>query len=204
MSSLFLRDETGIGDHIDVSVMECLASILEGALLKYKYDGTVRERCGPRHPTVYPSTILPCRDGWVHVDAGADWDTFCRFVDIPELLKFEPDQLRQQADEIDELLKHWLADLTKEEVFHRAQEWRLPFTKVMEIEEIPTDPHLTSRKFFSLIDGIPFPNAPFKLADFQPAFTKAPEPGEHNEEIYCDLLGYSTDDLSQLRGMGVI
>ncbi|PIU54927.1 MAG: hypothetical protein COS88_06115, partial [Chloroflexi bacterium CG07_land_8_20_14_0_80_51_10] len=83
MTALYLRDETGRGQHIDISVIEVLASILEGALLSYTYDGTLRERDGARHPTIHPSTILPCKDGYIHVDASTDWETFARFVGIP-------------------------------------------------------------------------------------------------------------------------
>lgn len=204
MGSLLLRDETGSGDHIDVSVMECLASILEGVLLRYEYDGTVRERNGTRHPIVYPSTVLPCKDGYVHVDAGADWDTFCRFTDIPELLEFDTTQLHTHANEIDELLKPWLAELSKDEVFHRAQEWRLPFAKVMTIEELFHDPHLQARDFFLETEDHISMGMPFKMSSLEQTPDVAPQPGDHNEEVYCGLLGYDPGELFRFRGMGII
>jgi len=204
MAALHFRDETGAGQHIDVSVMECLVSILEGVLLSYAYDGTLRQRDGARHPSIYPSTILPCKDGYIHIDASTDWEIFANFIQMPELLEFKPEELRQKADEIDALLTQRLAKESCEEIFHRAQEWRLPFAKVMGIEEFPSDPQFQARDFFVQIEALIYPGAPFRMSDCQPTLSRAPLLGEHNEEIYCDLLGYSRQDLVQLNGMGTV
>ncbi|MFO8010356.1 MAG: CoA transferase [Dehalococcoidia bacterium] len=209
MGALLYRDETGRGDLIEISVLECLASILEGALLSYEYDSTLTVRDGGRHPTIYPSTILPCKEGYVHVDSSGDWDTFTRFTGIPEFGKLEPDQLREHADEIDRLLTDWLSGYTREEIFHLAQEWRLPFAEVMRLDELPDDRQMTSREFF--VDNLhpeagvfACPGAPFRMSEYQPQTARAPLLGEHNREIYCDLLGYTVEDLVRLRGMGII
>ncbi len=209
MAALCFRDETGIGQRIDVSVMECLASILEGALLSCACDGTLRQRDGARHPSIYPATILPCKDGFLHIDASTDWETFVTFMEMPELLGFDPEQLRENADEIDALLIRRLAAENREEIFHRAQEWRLPFAKVMEIKELPADPQFQARDFFIEIDHpvtgrLTYPGTPFKMSGCQPNFDRAPLLGEHNEEIYGDRLGYKKEEIIRLRGMGII
>ena len=204
MAALYFRDETGVGQHIDISLMECLASILEGALLSYTYDGTLRQRDGARHPSIYPSTILPCKDGYIHIDASTDWETFANFMEMPELLEFKPEELRQKADEIDALLTQRLAEESCGEIFHRAQEWRLPFAKVMGIEEFTSDSQFKARDFFVQIEDLIYPGTPFKMSGCQPAFNRAPLLGEHNEKIYCDLLGYSKQDLVQFNGMGTV
>ncbi len=204
MTAVYYRDVTGQGQHIDISVMECLVSILEGALLSNTYDGTLRQRDGARHPTVYPSTILPCKDGYIHVDASTAWDTFANFTEMPELLQYKPDVLRENTDEIDRLLSSWLAERTMEDIFHRAQEWRLPFAKVMGVDELPNDPQFQAREFFVQLEDLIYPDAPFKMSECETTLGKAPLLGEHNQEIYCDLLGYTNQYLVKLRGMGVI
>ncbi len=204
MSALFFRDKTGSGQHIDISVMECVASILEGALLSNSYNGTIRERDGSRHPTVYPSSILPCKDGYVHVDASADWENFAAFMEMPELLSFSPENLREEADEIDFLLIPALENHSREELFHRAQEWRLPFAMIMETDELPNDPQFQARGFFTNINEHTFAGTPFKMSECEPVTGSAPILGEHNHEIYCDLLGYTKEEVIQLRGMGII
>ncbi len=209
MAALCFRDETGIGQQIDISVMECLASILEGALLSCAYYGTLRQRDGARHPSIYPSTILPCRDGYIHLDSSTDWETFATFIEMPELLEFKPEELRRKADEIDVLLIRRLAEESCEEIFHRAQEWRLPFAKVMEIEELLSDPQFGARDFLTEIDHpatgrLTYPGHPFKMSQCEPKSDRAPLPGENNEEIYCGKLKYTKEEMVQLRGMGII
>ena len=209
MAAIYFRDETGMGQHIDVSVMEVLASILEGALLSYAYDGTSRQRAGARHPTVYPSTILPCKDGYMHVDAGTDWGTFARFVGIPELLDYEPAELRRKAEEIDALLIPWLAERTMEEIFQGSQEWRLPFAMVLRASDLPGDPQFQARGFFLNIDHpvagtLTYSGAPFKMDGSPPKTGRAPLLGEHNEQVYGDILGYSLRQIESLKANGII
>ncbi len=209
LAALLSRDLTGIGEHIDISIMECMASILEGALLSYAYDGTRRDRPGPRHPTVYPSTILPCKDGYLHIDAGADWDTFIRFTEIKELAEIQPEETRGRADEIDALLTPWLADRHKDDLFHNAQVWRLPFAEVKGIDEVLFDEQLLERNFFTESDHpvageLTYPSSPFKTNDCQTETKRAPLLGEHNMEIFGERLGYTHPEIVRLRGMGVI
>jgi len=208
MTAIYFRDGTGHGQHIDISVMECLASILEGALLNFSYDGTLRQRDGARHPTMYPSTILPCKDGYIHADASTDWEIFAGFMEMPKLLQYNPEELREKAGEIDPLISSWLAKRDMEDVFHRAQEWRLPFAKVMGVDELPNDPQFVARDFFTRIDHPiagqqTYPGAPFKTTECETRKGRSPLLGEHNAEIYCDLLGYTNQDLTKLRGMGI-
>jgi len=209
LAALFLRDETGSGQRIDISVMECVASILEGSLLSQAYNGTVRERSGARHPTVYPSTILPCRDGWIHVDASTDWENFTRFLEMPELLEFRPEELRQQANEIDAHLAPVLANKDRGDLFHQAQGWRLPFAPVLGIEELPQDEQLESRGFFTAVDHpatgrLSCPGPPFQASEMRPEAGRPPRLGEHNAAVYGELLDISGPELVRRRRVGII
>jgi crotonobetainyl-CoA:carnitine CoA-transferase CaiB-like acyl-CoA transferase len=208
-TAVYFRDMTGQGQRLDISVMECLASILEGALLSYSYDSSLRQRDGARHPTVYPSTIFPCKDGYVHVDASTDWEIFANFMEMPELLQFNPKELRDKADEIDHLISSRLVEYAKDDIFHRAQEWRLPFAKVLKVDELPSESQFIERNSFTEIDHPvagqqTYAGAPFKMTECEPQNSRAPMLGEHNKEMFCDLLGYTKADLVRLRGMGII
>ncbi|MBI2908603.1 MAG: CoA transferase [Chloroflexi bacterium] len=209
MTALYYRDETGLGQHIDVSVVECIASITEGATLSYAYNKVLRRREGSRHHTACPSVILPCRDGYVHIHAPADWDAFARFVGAPRLMNSEfKASPRRHADEIEAILMDWVKDKTRDEVFHAAQEWRLPFAKVMGIDELFDDPQYLARAFFVDVEDpqagvLRQPSAPFRMSTPWQA-GRAPLLGEHNEEVYCQGLGYSREDLVRLRERGVV
>src|SRR3989442_6563612 len=64
-TALLYRDLQNIGQYIDVSAQECVASVLENAIEQYTYTGVVRKRAGSRHGTAWPCTVLPCKDGYV-------------------------------------------------------------------------------------------------------------------------------------------
>src|SRR5258708_35313238 len=64
-AALLYRDLNGIGQHVDVSLQESVASVLENALEEYTYTGNSRKRSGSRHGTAWPCTVFPCKDGYV-------------------------------------------------------------------------------------------------------------------------------------------
>jgi len=187
LTAIYFRDETGQGQWVDISAVEAMASILEGAVLSYSYNEATRQRSGARHPTLYPSAILPCEDGYIHVDSGGEIDTLSRFINEPRLLdpRFQENP-RQHADEIEALLLPHLARRKAEELFHSAQEWRLPFAPVLTIAQLLDDPQFRERSFFATIEA------------------DAPRLGEHNEEVLIGQMGYTHRDLVRLREMGVI
>ena len=149
MTAVYFREATGQGQHIDVSVVEVVASLLEAAVLNHEYNGTIRGRAGARHHSSYPSTILPCRDSYVHAHASTDWEAFSRFMEAPGLLapKFEGAH-RLYADEMDELMLPWLMAHNADDIFHSAQTWRFPFAKVLNIDEMLDDVQYQDRGFW--------------------------------------------------------
>src|SRR5258708_4622577 len=65
VAALLYRDLNGIGQYVDVSSQESVASVLENALEEYTYTGNSRKRSGSRHGTAWPCTVFPCKDGYV-------------------------------------------------------------------------------------------------------------------------------------------
>ena len=113
------------------------------------------------------------------------------------------------ADEIDELLTRWLMEHTREEVQTLAQEVRVPFTMVQTIEETMNYPQNEHRKFFVDIDHpfagtLKYPTSPFRLKTSEWVTVSPPLLGQHNDEIYSDILGLSKGELSALTQAEVI
>ena len=212
LCALYFRDQTGEGQHIDVSVQEAVASILEAAVATYSYSGFIRGRLGSRHHLQCPSRVMPCQDGWIHVQAGANWDYFAAFLQAPQLM--EPGLasiLRcHYADEVEGLIQPWLMNRGAEEIFTSGQEWRIPLARVLGIEELGEDPQYKARGFFPEIDHpvagrFAYPGPPFRMSQTLWRIVRpAPLLGEHNEEIYVGRLGFTSEDVAQLRKNGVI
>ncbi|MBI4640742.1 MAG: CoA transferase [Candidatus Tectomicrobia bacterium] len=215
MTALYARNRTGRGEHVDISIMETITSLIENTLVVYSYQGVVRKRAGSRFPRNHPTAILPCKDGYIAVAAQMQkqWEALCELIEKPDLLddpKFATAADRyDHADEIDEVLLIWSRELTKEEIFHRAQARRIPVSIVCTVQDLLNDPHYQARNFFIELGhpeagSLTYPGAPFKMSETEWKGARAPLLGEHNQEIYGDLLGYTQQDLEKLRSTKVI
>ena len=210
LSALYLRDETGDGQHIDVSIQEAVASILEASLTMYHYSGFVRERTGSRHHLQCPSRMMPAKDRFIHVQAGANWDHFSAFLEEPRLMepRFASILRYNYADEVEGLIQPRLEKRDSVELFVSGQEWRIPFALVLQIDELMRDPQHEARGFFQQIDHpmtgrLTYPGAPFKMSETPPEIRRAPLLGEQNEEVYTGTLGLSEENMIDLKEHGI-
>ncbi|HEY90519.1 MAG TPA: CoA transferase, partial [Dehalococcoidia bacterium] len=71
MAALYSREETGRGQHIDVSIMECMTGFHQFTIIRYTYGGEIKPRSGNRYESTYPVTIYPCKDGHVALSASS-------------------------------------------------------------------------------------------------------------------------------------
>lgn len=211
LCALYFRDEAGDGQHIDISVQEAVASILEGALTTYSYSGYVMQRIGPRHQQKCPSTVMRAKDRFVHIQSGAYWDHFAALVEAPQLM--EPRLASvfryRYADKVEEAIRPWAERHTAQQVFDSGQEWRIPVAMVLGIEELTADPQYGAREYFQEIDHphagrLIYPGVPFRMSESPSQVRRAPLLGEHNDDIYIGMLGLSREYIAGLKEQGVI
>ena len=209
------RDATGVGQYLDVSATEAVTFVLGGLFPPQYITGRTEGRVGNRISTPddasYPSTTLPCKDGYVHVHGKhGEPEVLANLMNEPRILAPELlEKPRGHADDIDVLMLPWLIEHVKAEIVAQAQKSRLPFTQVLDIDEVVQDPHHASRGYFVDIEHpkagkLRYPGAPFKMSQTPWRAGRAPLLGEHNEEIYCQRLGFSKEDLVKLREMKAI
>ncbi len=211
LSALYYRDETGVGQHVDVSMLEAFHTMQPSMTLVFSMAGFVRKRAGIH----FPWGILACQDGYVgfYLPTQTHWESLCTLLDMPELRdkpEYETPMMREERrDEVTAIIVSWLQGKRMEDVFHAAQELRLPLTLVPNAEQIFDMPQHKDRGYFVDIDHpvvgkLPDPGAPFKLGETPWQARQAPLLGEHNEEVYCRRLGYSEKQLAKLGEEGVI
>jgi len=217
LAALFTRELTGKGQQADISEAQVWATLHTGNQVSaYVMHGLKRMRWGHRTPGVYPYTILPCQDGYVSMIAiqGYQWKRFLELIgdgEVPDWYANDPRFKERReislkyADEMDALLAPWLMSHTKEEIYSLCREKRIPFAPVKNIKEVVNDSHLEVREYFVEVEHpatgpLKYAGAPYKLSE-TPWKVDNPAPllGEHNEEVYCQRLGYSREELSQLR-----
>lgn len=217
MMAIHHWDDKGVGQHVDVSVMESVASILDVTPMWASYMNTVRPRAGNRHTGGYPFSILFCRDGYVGIIAASPkhWETFCKSIlKRPELIsdpRFASSHARlQNADELDAIMLEWTMEHDKEEIYHMGQAAGLPFGYVATFEDIFKSPQFKFRNFFEEVDHpfvgkVIYPGRPFRMSEAPwESLARPPLLGEHNEEVYGGRLGLTKEDLVKLRESNVI
>jgi crotonobetainyl-CoA:carnitine CoA-transferase CaiB-like acyl-CoA transferase len=176
LSAVRAREFTGRGQVVDVSAMEAATFLLGGVEQAAYFYGRVARRNGtrllgfpPEHS--YPSTIRPCKDGYVHCHSNnRHLDLLGAMIPSPRLL--EPELLHAMlghAEEIDAIMDPWLAERGRVEVVAEAQALRLPFTEVMQPGEVLADPHHAARGSFVTIEHpgagpVTQPGAPFRMS----------------------------------------
>ena len=216
MAALMYAEETGEGQHIDISIAEYATNILENALMQYSYSGQEYTRVGNRGYGRAAWGIYPCRDGFVGIIAGPDhrWPEVARIMEREELAdpRFASRRGRQDnADEVDALMLPWLIDHDKVDIFKAGQDSGLGFSFVATMQDILDMEQLLARDYFVELEHpaagtFSYPGAPISCEAGANAwvFRRAPLFGEHTASLLSDWLGYDAARLSELKAAGVI
>ena len=205
----------GEGQHIDVSIQECMTSCLRDTTSLYTYAGAVRAR-QPALSGDIPRTPMKTRDGYiVPVSFGsASWKANAELMDEPELAdpRFATaESRREHAAELDQVLGAAFERQDRFELFRRAHERRgFIHGLVHSPEDLAESPQYEARGYFvdiehPVVGTVKGPGAPFVMSETPwQARSPAPTLGQHNREILCDRLGLSVEDLSRLRSSRVV
>jgi crotonobetainyl-CoA:carnitine CoA-transferase CaiB-like acyl-CoA transferase len=214
LAGLYAVGVLEVGQHIDISAMECMAATLELYLSDYAYRGTdiLSKRKG--NASAATLGIFACADGYVGLHIMArNFASFTRVMG--EEWMADDERFRDARARLlhnDELLAQvyaWAAGATREEIYRRAAEERCPMAPVLSIPEVLAHPHLEERESFRELDDpragkLTYPGPPFRPAEGAWQLRPAPRLGEHNAEIYGELLELGRRDLVRLRAAGVI
>ncbi|MFH1484616.1 MAG: CoA transferase [Chloroflexota bacterium] len=218
MLAVLARETMGRGQHVDVGEADMWATFHCGlAILPYIHEGRIRRRSGHRvlHQG-YPDTTLQCKDGYITLDApqGRQFKNMIEMMGNPEwsqhpMWKDRLSVTNEHSDEADAMLAPWLMEHTKQEIFDLSRKHRVPTGPIKTIEEIMNEEHLKVRNFWAElkrteVGKLTYPGAPYHFSKTPWRISPAPLLGEHNEEVYCDRLGYSREELVELRRAGVI
>ncbi len=200
VAALLAREQTGRGQHVDVSLQAAVAAALEHVPGLFHQDGRVAHRRGTLHWTRF-FRVGRCRDGWVMHCTLGDWtsliewvkaDGFGAEIDEPEMQ--DPPYRQHEADRIFAVLDAWAAGYTVRELYEGAQLRRIPYAAVRPPEALLDDPHLAERGFFVPIEhpalgrSVPFPGAPFRLGETPWHVGRPPGLDEHRQEVLATWL----------------
>ena len=211
--ALFAQEYSGVGEHVDVSITECVASTMMATQTIYPFMGGTQTR--RRASGSMFGNPMPCQDGWIIVQTGggAAWEDLAEFFQCPEMLEERFANRAQRAEngeELDRIVVDSIRERDKWELFPKAAESRMLFGLVQTPSELAQCPQLESRDFYReiehpVIGKIRVPAELFKLSETPYRLTApAPTLGQHNREIYVDGLEYNIQQFTQLRQLNVI
>ena len=219
MAAIYMRSATGQGQYIDTSVhVTSRTGLYPWIVPNYSYalnpggpPPTSETRLGAQ---IYP--VYPCKDGFIRVIAltPRQWDALVRVLDNPDVLQTEEWRSFMyrigNADDLYALMLEFTTKFTMRELFEAGRREGVPIAPILSIADFYNSPHTKAREYFVEVDHpvagkADYPGPPYKWTE-TPAVIRHPAPclGEHNEEVYCQELGLSKDDLVALRGTGVI
>ncbi len=223
VSALYGRDAAegrrvqGGGEVIDAPLYASILRILEWTLAGYDRLGIVRQREGNRLSHSAPLDNYPTADGfYICIVAGSDanFARLCAAMGRPELTqdpRFATLAARAaHADEINGMVAEWTSGLRAEEITARCVEHDVPVGTAYSAADIFADPHMAERGDLVEVDdpviGPVRQQAPFPRLLRRPGTipSGAPRLGQHNHEVWCELLGLSEEDLANLASRGVV
>jgi benzylsuccinate CoA-transferase BbsF subunit len=218
LTALHHRSRTGQGQHIDLSQVESLACFIGEVVLDYTMNQKTAHRAGNRDEVMAPHNCYRCRgdDKWVSIAIATDeeWRSLCQAMGNPSWAQGEKfsdalGRLRNQ-EELDSLIGRWTTNHTHYEVMEMLQRAGVAAAPSLSSEELLCDPHLKERAYFIELDHAAVGKytllaPPWKLLD-TPARVPRPAPliGQHNHYVFCDLLGLSEKEMTELVGQQVI
>ena len=214
LGALHRRDVTGQGQALDVCLLDTGYTLMEIPIANYLLSGKQPQRNGNSPGGISPCNAYQAKDGWIYILAVPQdmFGRFCKGVGREDLLadeRFSSIAGRgKHAKEIDGLVAEWVKARTVAEVSAVLEQAEVPFAPVHSIAQAAKDPHLWERQMLVEIedqgDTTYVPGLTVKYSDTPGAIGTIPQPGDHNEEVYCGLLGYTSDDLASWREAGVV
>ena len=215
-AALRVRERSGIGQHLDIAMLDCQVAMLEGALGQYSATGAVPGRIGSRHPSITPFQQFPAADDYFVVGVGNEglWQRFCVAIGMRHLkddprFADNPSRTRNHA-QLDPILREHFLTHPRAHWINLLGEVGVPCAPVSNVADVASNPQLLARHMIlgadhPTFDGLLVPGSPLKSVgnDSIPP-TRAPALGEDTGSVLHKLLGYDQARIAELRARGII
>jgi formyl-CoA transferase len=216
LAALHHRDQTGRGQVVDSAIYEAVLNMMESLVTEYDKAGFIRERTGAILPNVAPSNVYRTKDALVLIAANQDtvFQRLAAAMGQPELAT-DPRYASHGARganqrDLDALVEAWTQDMTTKDVLDLMDQHGVPAGLIYRAPEMLDDAHFKARE---AIVSVPHPdfgelrmqNVAPKLSA-TPGSIRSPSPalGQHNDEIYLQMLEMDRARYEQLKAQRVI
>ena len=209
------RLKTGIGDKVDVSLVDSMVSSLEIINMIYLCTGRIPSRIGNRYEAIYPYDSFQAKDGMVIIACGNDklYNILKEKLSIPEL---EDERFATNIKRVEnhallkEIIEKWTKERDIDDIVEFLLEAGIPASPVNTIDRVTKDPHIAGAR--EMFVDLEHPVAgKMKVTGNQLKFTNhkividtpAPVLGQHTEAIVKEELGVSEEEYEEMKAEGV-
>ncbi|MDE0341252.1 MAG: CoA transferase, partial [Nitrospinae bacterium] len=214
--SLYHREKTGVGQMVDVGMLDGQVALLTYHANNYFGTGKLPPRRGNKHPSITPYEMYACKDGYFNLGVGNDslWRRFCDAMglgDIKEDPKFAVNKDRvDNRLELQEILDAFFAEKTVGETLDTLRGAGIPCGPINNLAQVLSEPQILAREMVVDVD-VPVAGptkvtgVPIKLSK-TPGAVRTPPPtlGQHTDEVLETVLGMDEAQRNALREDGVV
>jgi len=212
---LFARERTGRGQHVDISMLDGVISLLSYHASIYLTTGAESHRVGNRHATIAPYDTFRAADGELFLAVGND-DQFRRFCtaaglqQLAEEQRFSTNPLRVANEALlKEIIEPVMRTRTRDEWIRTLGDAGVPCGAVRSVSEALSDPQVSARRMIEAVEhavlgSMKVLGTPIKLSDTPAAVRTAPPTlGQHTDKVLAEL-GLSGADITALRTRAIV
>ena len=176
-AALIRRRETGLGEHIDMALLDCMTGVMANQAMNYLVTGVNPERMGNAHPNIAPYQVFAVADGHIVLAVGNDaqFARLCAYLGLE--LASDPrfagnaERVRNRAL-LTERLAAALAGRAKKPLLHDLAREGLPAGPINSMSEVFADPQVIARGMRIDADGVPGIRSPISFANAELALTR--------------------------------
>jgi glutaryl-CoA transferase len=199
LSALAQRERTGLGQRVDMALLDSMVGVLANQSLNYLVSGAVPRRMGNAHPNIVPYQTFAVRDGYVIIAVGTDvqFKRLCEFVGLPALAtdpRFSSNAVRvANREALIGTLAAALVGRDRDTVLRAMEELNIPAGPINTLAEVFSDPQVVHRHMRVDLPrpsggAVPSVRTPIVFSDAELALSRpSPRLGEHTQEILAEM-----------------
>ncbi|WP_164658357.1 CaiB/BaiF CoA-transferase family protein [Tropicibacter sp. Alg240-R139] len=169
-AALAEREQSGLGQHVDLSLLDCMTGVLANQAMNFLASGNCPTRLGNAHPNIVPYQVFPVADGHIIIACGNDrqYATLCAILDVPELIedaRFVANSDRVgNRDALTELLTEACLKWGKLDLLAALEKGGVPGGPINSVAEALSDPQVQHREMQIAPEGVPGLRTPIRFS----------------------------------------